>query len=658
MDQNEGPTVRVQAPSGEQGPASLWHSSARPPLLVYTPPSRQRVAEVIAECEASNTYQEGESPVGALLRAASKQLYWDGTTDRHKTIFPHALLVEALTRERIQASLRFDSPEAGDYSCDDCFGRIRGDGGQDELGKFARIFAVLLLCNIPQHIFGFFNNDLNDDAFPFKVGSTGIRSKVWNRNEPDFDLGWTSQCCESFVNTQWRVFLPFFKEGHQKFEGDTIMPWHDYHFRETGGTSSTATSTDGGMSGPGGGFSVVSRVVIHDGHYSFDGLSPKPGSLTTFAVKRLRTEKEEEFNKEVAMLRSLGGKKPHTVRLLATFRHGRTYCLVFPWAECDLAMYWTRQPDPSGISGPLVVWVAAQCYGLVCALKWIHNPDGEVLDPQNRALFGRHGDIKPENILWYKKNSDGAHPLASGELVVSDFGLSSLNHKDTRSNIMNGNIPHTRTYAPPESVLPENVISRSIDIWSLGCVFLEFVTWLIGGCELVGQFQAERMSPFMGSNISNAIFWEMQAFEDRQTGSKKPVTVLKSTVVEWIQTLHGKPRATTYIHDFLDIIANRMLIVEKDNRGTAEELVPMFAELKRRCERDPSYYTKPATRSAGPVVQFPVVHPLSIEAQEAFRRSSQAMPLYSGQMPGEIAEQMHERVQLRIPRGGATHLRP
>jgi hypothetical protein len=49
------------------------------------------------------------------------------------------------------------------------------------------------------------------------------------------------------------------------------MPWHDYHLRASG---SSTTSTGRGTDAPAGGNSVVSRVFIHDGHWSFDGLNP------------------------------------------------------------------------------------------------------------------------------------------------------------------------------------------------------------------------------------------------------------------------------------------------------------------------------------------------------------------------------------------------
>ena len=245
--------------------------------------------------------------------------------------------------------------------------------------------------------------------------------------------------------------------------------------------------------------------------------------IQAFAVKKLNAAANKTmFDKEVAMLRELGGKQVNTVRLLATFCQGGTYSLLFPWAECDLLAYWYRDLGHNGMSAPLVLWVTHECHGLVSALNWIHNPGtGVSLGPRGQ-VFGRHGDIKPENILWYKEKGDGPHPLASGHLVFSDFGLSDLNHKDSRSGIYNKGILCTTTYAPPESILEDNRISRAIDVWSLGCVFLEFVTWLVGGPSAVREFQMKRLAPHLGSETKRDVFWELVQFPSSEPETTQP----------------------------------------------------------------------------------------------------------------------------------------
>src|SRR3569833_3200461 len=75
-----------------------------------------------------------------------------------------------------------------------------------------------------------------------------------------------------------------------------------------------------------------------------------------------------------------------------------------------------------------VRWLDEQCKGLAEGLRGIHNTklssshesglQPPILDEKN---CGRHGDIKPQNVLWFRqeKGAQGDH----GVLKISDFGL-------------------------------------------------------------------------------------------------------------------------------------------------------------------------------------------------------------------------------------------
>ena len=103
---------------------------------------------------------------------------------------------------------------------------------------------------------------------------------------------------------------------------------------------------------------------------------------------------------------------------------------------------------------------------------------------------------------------------ARGVLVLSDFGLSKLNDKNTHTNIKNDNVLYTLSYAPTEIILTDQFISRSTDIWALGYVFLEFATWLMHGGEGIKRFQQERTTPFLDRRVQNDIFWTVSTAED------------------------------------------------------------------------------------------------------------------------------------------------
>jgi len=232
----------------------------------------------------------------AVLRAAANRLY---STCRNTDlpVYPHSLLVEVLTRTRIEKSLSFDLTGAQSYSIDECVTRICGTGGPDELGRFSHVFATLILCKLEQHIFQFFESEVDNSGFPFrfKQGDDGVSGCLRPKSTPhlsNFPARWSAHQCEQFVNTQWGVFLPIFdsrpENSHQTFAKKTIMPWYDCHTRANGTTSSTEASSGGGMPAPGGANSDVSRVIIYDGHHRFGGLE-QVSQIILGSVPNLKT---------------------------------------------------------------------------------------------------------------------------------------------------------------------------------------------------------------------------------------------------------------------------------------------------------------------------------------------------------------------------------
>ena len=81
----------------------------------------------------------------------------------------------------------------------------------------------------------------------------------------------------------------------------------------------------------------------------------------------------------------------------------------------------------------------------------------------------RHKDIKPKNILIDE----------SGRAVLTDFGISRRFPKD-KPHVTNNEWNFTRKYASPEMKDRRMPRDDSSDVFSLGCVFLEMATLLLG----------------------------------------------------------------------------------------------------------------------------------------------------------------------------------
>jgi serine/threonine protein kinase len=329
----------------------------------------------------------------------------------------------------------------------------------------------------------------------------------------------------------------------------------------------------------------------------------------------------ELFDKEADMLTKFGIPGMHNVRLLAKIVEREAgarnkHSLLFPWAEHDLYRYWEESNKPDSAQ---LVWISEQCHGLVSALAYIHNPPG--LFKNESQLFGRHGDIKPENILWFR-NDKGAM------LAFSDMGLTEVHNDSSRSNIPGHGIPATPNYRPPECDMAgkKGHISRSFDIWTLGCVFLEFIVWILEGWDGIRDFKTSRFTKYI-TNVETNIFFSLVAIKGSENKfafkvqdsvtkvSKQPqVPILRvefqRSYMQCFEHLHQHKDCTEYIHNFLDIIQKDMLIVQSDDpyvrRIRAPQLLDKMAKLRDRCSKDAAYYTEPCPRETRVEVRPPV----------------------------------------------------
>jgi serine/threonine protein kinase len=217
-----------------------------------------------------------------------------------------------------------------------------------------------------------------------------------------------------------------------------------------------------------------------------------------FALKHLRHNSSEDFRTEVENLKRFSAKDHlHLIKLLVTFSWGEQYYLLFPWADGNLLDFWKSNPKPSNplLGHQVALWFSKQCLGIVEGLKMIHTLDtpltGDLSDVSSRQIHGRHGDLKPENILWFKSYQDTDTSCFMGVLKISDFGLTRFHGPMSKSHVDARGLGMSPTYRAPEYDIGKQV-SQSYDIWTLGCVLLEFVTWYLLGWDEVDIFSKER----------------------------------------------------------------------------------------------------------------------------------------------------------------------
>lgn len=225
------------------------------------------------------------------------------------------------------------------------------------------------------------------------------------------------------------------------------------------------------------------------------------------------------FNNERYILDRLTllNQSPHVVKLLATFETvgqnaPNKYHFIFEAADGTILTLWESKSlwarikamSPAQRIG-VARWVARQCQGLAEGLAHFHKFPKLQGDPNPRTN-GMHGDIKPDNILWYKdwipgnsgplsvptmENPDLSDEDDLGILQLADFGLSSFHSTGTVHDITFSS--DTLDYTAPETECWLGHPPPS-DVWQLGCLFLDFVTWLVRGPEGYKRFRDWRRS--------------------------------------------------------------------------------------------------------------------------------------------------------------------
>lgn len=188
-------------------------------------------------------------------------------------------------------------------------------------------------------------------------------------------------------------------------------------------------------------------------------------------------------------------------------------------------------------------WLVDQCEGIAKALSKIHryetrsdtttvyrgprprNSRGESgFEPSDLLLFGRHGDIKPRNILWFPGSGNCEH----GVLKITDFGIAHFKINDTGPTV---EPPNSRTYRSPECDLDPRRLSTLCDVWALGCVYLVFITWYFGGLHEVEKFAKKRRADgHFWHNAANDHFFNVEQDEQGVFKAKVKNTVIRVSI--------------------------------------------------------------------------------------------------------------------------------
>ncbi|KAG9230259.1 kinase-like domain-containing protein [Amylocarpus encephaloides] len=329
-------------------------------------------------------------------------------------------------------------------------------------------------------------------------------------------------------------------------------------------------------------------------------------SPTVVAVKKYLGTKDAKPNYEKELtnlnrIRELNNQ--HLIKHLAVCSN--IPCIIFPWAKGhDLGVFWSRNSTCERTS-ELFLWAMEQLCGLADGLSALHG----------KSMNCRHGDMKPSNILHFTEEG-----TSRGLLKIADLGVSKIHDKPTavRAELRMGvtmTTASTEVYKGPEAYMPNKCLkprSRTYDCWSMGCIMLEFVIWLLYDFVAVANFEKHRDDP-QGSHCyyspkrtySEDDVTECWQMTERHKSVNKAIESLRKDerckgsamgkVVDLVdeKLIQVDPEARLHggqlhqrIREILDECKSSESPLPLVNKGSLSELPPVFTELPRWSSRD------------------------------------------------------------------------
>ncbi|KAM7192986.1 Protein kinase-like domain containing protein [Rhypophila sp. PSN 637] len=441
-----------------------------------------------------------------------------------------------------------------------------GDGfvGRD----YRIILSILVYINKSTLISEFIRRDLDDSNLP-------LQSSEWPYEIDDPSSNFDDTIWQ-FYDNQWS-FCPLELSGDSVIHKRVLHRKHILPFTEKW-LAKSSIGEDG----------VVYAVVVDN----INQTTEEAKSPEVFALKVYSSDQKLVFEKETNALAALAKTTSgHIVRYYGSFIQGDTYNILLEHADGGTLSDFLRETAPP-VRQDEILSFWESIFAIASALKELHSTSA-----RNDGSFGRHGDLKPENILWFKSNNVSKHPC----FKIADPGLQNVQPAPPR-NIKGSNTTHakigtvrTNIYTPFEAArdwreqlgpshqrgpkwgdkrLSSTNDQRNIgyDDWSLGCLFLECLTWLESGYQEVERFRQSRRDELTKKAIKYDDCWP--AFDD---GSG-----LLSSVEDIFDNLRSqldgreKGDGDKLTLRILDMLQNEVLVPQDKGRIRAKDMLKVF----------------------------------------------------------------------------------
>lgn len=417
-----------------------------------------------------------------------------------------------------------------------------------------------------------------------------FRKLHWLQEMAEGGFGGTGNT-STVINEQTNQFLEAFQQVERQFQplqlspriqsltvpGDVVFPFHDFSYRQHGGQAGIYVTKILGEF----------REGLKQGHSTDD---------KTFICKVIErghgagqdcTVGEAADHEKCGMSRMKELDHPNLVQMHLWFDFLNTRVFLLPCYHGDLDEFLTGNLDHLDFNPPRALSpdpVGSSCYGFPTE-GWLWKGILGVLDglvhfhgsAANQGIQATHLDLKPSNILISRV----------GEMVISDCGTSRVTH-EYRTSLTTQRFVGTTAYSPPWTqrepglLHPQPKLNQSFDVWSMACILLEVLIFIVQGKGGVNRFREAKKktdmdgSEDMHSTSSRSTFWH---FESREQNTFK----LKSVVAEWLDRADIINQLIEDDTDMLFRLVKRLRIMFSLNprdRGTINDCLRHLREVK------------------------------------------------------------------------------
>jgi serine/threonine protein kinase len=209
----------------------------------------------------------------------------------------------------------------------------------------------------------------------------------------------------------------------------------------------------------------------------------------------------------------------HIMAVLEIYNHrNKMSIIMLDVADMDMKEYLEKLDDIASkterrqMLWPLLSWPGC----LIQAIDYLHE------------MKVKHKDLKPANIL-----------VKDGRVIITDFGIAKdLIDEETTASLMSGGAQGSPMYMAPEVKLGQRR-GRAVDIFSLGCIFLEISVCSIGEPRSRATFADHRnvngSRAFSGcpEKLLQWIWFIWGLFDEYYTGLKPFEHEVHSTLVNF-----------------------------------------------------------------------------------------------------------------------------